>query len=400
MNVRTKIAIIVPELLPVPPTQGGAVETWVHEISKHFKLDNYEISIFSRPTTATDTDITYHYIRWSTMDRVFNKIKNRCSKKNPLRHIAKIQNVYAYSNKISRILKKKSFDIIYIHNEPNLINTLKFPKGSRVVLHMHNNHLCDRALRFFYKKTIKKTDKVIFVSQFLRNEAEKIFPQYKNKFTTIYNGTDTELFKPYDRSNINELLSMIKFDNNCKYILYTGRLNHDKGVHILIEAFKIVNKMREDLKLIICGTSWFKNEKKDKYTRHLEKIASPVKDSIIFTGFLSHDLLCYLYSAVDIFVFPALWQEPFGLVLIEAMAAETFVIASNVGAIPEIFRNEDPNTLFPSGNITELVKKLIYYLDNGEIRKQMAKALRHNVINNFTWEKVYNNVTSTFEELL
>jgi spore coat protein SA len=190
------IAIVVPELLPVPPVQGGAVEHWVDEAVWRLVATGRRLAIVSRPAGVAGRDgIEYIGIPWTPLERFFHRIKERVTWKNPLRYLAKIQNVFSYGRRVAKVVH--GFDVIYIHNEPNLLLFLCKQPGQKIVLHMHNVHLSLPLLRPFYRRILAKVDAVICVSDYIRRQAVVHFPEYADRFQVMLNSTDPDLFKPY-----------------------------------------------------------------------------------------------------------------------------------------------------------------------------------------------------------
>ncbi|HAF01918.1 MAG TPA: glycosyltransferase family 1 protein, partial [Methylophilaceae bacterium] len=285
MNLQKKsLAIIVPELLPVPPVKGGAVEHWVHEVSARLDQTKYAITIISRPADAAGlAGIQYIGIPWTPLENAFHALKARVSWRNPLRYVAKIQNVAAYAWRVAKYTQ--SFDIVVVHNEPNLLLFMQKRASQKLVLHMHNEHLTHAAFRWLYRKALAKVDQVICVSEYIKSTAVAHFPEYADKFTVVFNATDPEIFKPYGEQALTALEGVVQIEKENSYLLYVGRLNAEKGVHVLIEAFAKVHAQMPNTRLIIAGSSFFEGAIKTEYEQSLVKLAQAVSHAIIFTGF-------------------------------------------------------------------------------------------------------------------
>lgn len=145
----------------------------------------------------------------------------------------------------------------------------------------------------------------------------------------------------------------IKFSaSKGKEFLYVGQIVEHKGPQIAIKAFKkLTNK---DYKLHIVG--------KGTYLDTIKKIANN-DDRIIFHGYVSDNELNKLFLKCSYLIFPSQWKEIFGLVAIEALNNGLPVIGSNLGAIPEIIKNEYNGFLFEAGNIDSLYNILKRVID-------------------------------------
>lgn len=388
---KKSLVIVVPELLPVPPVKGGAVEHWVHEACKRLDKAKFEISIVSRPSNAKGlSDVNYLAIPWTFTENFFYKLKERLNWRNPLRYVAKIQNVASYGLRMAKLVNH--FDLIVIHNEPNLLMFLKKKPNQKVILHMHNAHLSISIFRPFYRYALAKVDQVICVSDYIRRNAVQSFPQYADKFVVVFNATDPEVFKPYGQDAFQALKDIIAFEDNKSYLLYVGRLTEIKGVHILIEAFKKVNKRLPNTKLIIAGSSFFEGAAKTLYEQSLVELAKPVSNHIIFTGFIPHERLKYLYSATDIVVLPSIWQDPCPLVVLEAMASNSCLVSSNVGGVPEIVENGLNGMLVEAENVDALTEVICDLLSKPEKLAAISFEARTKIVSGYSWERLSREI--------
>lgn len=383
----SSLVIVVPELLPVPPVQGGAVEHWVDEASRRMVAAGRRLAVVSRPAGVVGCEgIEYIGIPWTKTERFFNKIKERVTWKNPLRYVAKIQNVYSYGQRVAKAVQ--NFDVVYLHNEPNILLFLRKRKGQKIVLHMHNDHLSTRLFRPFYRHALAKADHVICVSDYIRRQAASHFPEYADKFCVVFNATDPQVFKPYGDEAAQQLKGVVQIESGKQYLLYVGRLTPVKGVHVLIEAFREIHQKMPNVRLIITGSSFFGGAAKTAYEQQLVNLAEPVNDAIIFTGYLPHEKLKYLYSIVDVIVLPSVWQDPCPLVVLEAMASETCLVSSSVGGIPEVMENGKTGVLVEPDNAKELACAISSVLSAPEKMHLMEVNARQKVVASYTWERL------------
>lgn len=383
----SSIAIVVPELLPVPPSQGGAVEHWVDEASRRMVLTSRRLAVVSRPSgVAGDAGIEYIEIPWTSWERWFHHLKDKVTWRNPLRYLAKIQNVYSYGTRVAEAVR--DFDVVHLHNEPNVLLLLKQQPRQKLVLHMHNDHLSARLFRPFYRMALRKADRVICVSNYIRQCAVTAFPEFEDKFSVIVNSTNPEVFKPYGAQAVQELKGSVELDPGLQYVLYVGRLSELKGVHVLIEAFQSILARMPNARLIITGSSFFGGAAKTAYEQTLVELAAPVASSIVFTGFLPHEKLKYLYSAVDVVCVPSVWQDPCPLVVLEAMGSGTCLVASRVGGVPEMATDGVTAVLVPPADANALSDAVCSVLGDPLRKGQLEAAARTDVTQRFGWERL------------
>jgi spore coat protein SA len=394
----SSIVIVVPELLPVPPVLGGAVEHWVDEVSWRLQSLGHKLAIVSRPAcTNGHQSIDYIGIPWTPIEELFSRIKDKVTWKNPIRYVSKIQNVYSYGRRVAKAVQ--DFDIVYLHNEPNILLFLNKQPGQKVVLHMHNDHLSMKLFRPFYRHALAKADRVVCVSDYIRRQAVAVFPEYADRFCVVFNATDPDVFKPYGDEAIRQLDGIVPIDPDKQYLLYVGRLTPVKGVHVLIEAFKEVHRQLPDVRLIITGSSFFGGAAKTDYEQRLIDLAESVSEYIVFTGYLAHEKLKYLYSFADMLVFPSTWQEPFGLVMLESMSAGTCSVCSAVGGIPEVLETNVNGVLVQPDDANELARTICKTLRDPKSMRRMEDNARHKIVANYTWERLVGELEIVFGSL-
>jgi spore coat protein SA len=274
-----------------------------------------------------------------------------------------------------RVIKRvRSGDIVWIHNRPEFavaITPLVHRAGGRVVLHLHNSHLVDRPERLMRQVRV---DRLVFVSEFLRQQARSKFPQLDTS-SVLYNGADQAIFYPAEERKSNP---------ETATVLFAGRLVADKGVHILLDAMRLLEKQGVRLQAHIVGSSGFGMRKETDYTRRL-KGNSPA--SVVFLPYCSGAGLGNLFREADIFCSPSVWEEPFGLVNVEAFASALPVVSTYGGSSGEIFAHGG-GILVESGSAIQLASALRLLAENPELRMRLGQQGYAAFLERFTWSNV------------
>lgn len=163
---------------------------------------------------------------------------------------------------------------------------------------------------------------------------------------------------------------------------FLGRLSVDKGTHVLAEAIDLLNKQREEkYKLVIGGEPRFVAEdSKEKVLSALDKLGSNVE----MMGWVEPG---NFFGAIDLLVVPSIWEEPFGLVLAEAMSAKIPVIISRSGALPEILGEGYPWAVDPQD--AEMLSHRI--AEVADCLRSQDPALEENLVKNYwRWQENYS----------
>lgn len=368
-----KLAVLTCGMLPIPAVQGGAVENLIDfYLEYNNKHHLHDITIYSpwddkvvgHPALASEVN-HYHYIDVSSLKarlerRLFKFF--RYSSKDYFNYFIEYFFEKAYAN-----IKKKKFDYIILENGAGLAYKLSKRGYKNIILHMHNEVRLSRAA--FHPIAFNCMVKILAVSDFVKERTSVFFPV--DKIETVHNGIDLKYFTRERESTISR--KDIGFSKEDFVIAYSGRINREKGISELIDAMLLL-KETPKIKLMIIGAPFFANtHNEDDFIRSLKSKAKSIEDKLFFTGFIPYkDIPDYLRLA-DIAVLPSMWNEPFGLTIIEAMAVGLPLITTRSGGIPEIC--EGVATIVNRDNIVNnLASAILDLYNHPEKRKQMAAA--------------------------
>ena len=200
-----------------------------------------------------------------------------------------------------------------------------------------------------------------------------IFRGYKGPKIVIPNGVDLTEFNP-------QVPKIKKFQDDKINILFTGRIEERKGLIYLLEAYKSLPQ--SNLRLIIVGEG---NLKEDCELWAKENNL----ENVHFEGQSSQKKLPSYFATADIFVSPAIHGESFGIVLVEAMASGTPVIAfANQGYKSLLKGTKSEDFLVPPKNHKLLAEKIKMLVENKALRQKMSKSGIEEA-QKYSWEKIY-----------
>lgn len=172
----------------------------------------------------------------------------------------------------------------------------------------------------------------------------------------------------------------LSIDANCIIVTFAGQIREIKGVDLFVAASKRI--VGEDVRFLIAGECRTGKAIGDAFTEEelLESIAAD--ERIMFLGY--REDMPDVYFSSDIVVVPSRWQEPFGLILLEAAAAKRPVVATKVGGIPEVVVDGKTGVLVEPGDIDALVRGIQFLIDDAEARKSMGLNAYAHVKSDFT----------------
>lgn len=392
-----KILIISPGLCPVPAIKGGAVENLIEmlitskEVTSKHEITVYSIYDQELNKRIKNINCNFKFIysnkKLYFIKKVIRHIVNRVSPKY-------IGNQFIHSVVNDMKKAKEEYDVIIIENEPQYGETIKKVKGkAKLILHLHNDRLNINTKNAFKMK--ESYDFIYCISKYLKQRVDEISinNQKKGKSKVLYNGVDIKKFSP-SKYNKKELRKEYGFNENDFIFMYSGRLVPEKGVKEMIQAFCKVKDKK--CKLLILGKG------KEEFTKELKELAKPKIDKIIFKGYINYKKIPQMYNIADIGIVPSIWEEPFGLVVIEFLASGKPLITSDRGALREIVNMTGKNAY--------IAKKDKDYIEN--IRKAMdryihieaneMKQMKINAINNaerFTKEIYSKRFLELLEEV-
>ncbi|PKM81674.1 MAG: hypothetical protein CVU89_07930 [Firmicutes bacterium HGW-Firmicutes-14] len=378
------IAVVSPGLLPVPPIIGGSVETVIDKMaqvtSREFAIHVYGPA--HRALAPEEIIGSLHY--------------HRCLKGND------------YFKTVRTRIIEKNCPIIQVENRPLFIpRTKAMMPRSKYICSLHSMiHFDEKLIRHNYTcKIFEMCDLILVYSDFMRRKLGEMFPRVSGRIRYIHLGTEPARFKPRWEpaviSRVSALKKKLRIPEKHKVVLFTGRVIPKKGADVLIRAMEQVVRQYPECCLVVVGSSWFGNTVPSAYINSLHQLAGPIAGNIRFTNYVKQDLLPVCFAMADVFVCPSQWDEPFGLVNVEAMASGIPVVASARGGIPEIITDGIDGFLVGDeknpGAFRDAVLRL---LEDRDLAESMGKAGRKRCEEYFNWERAGRELCDLYRELL
>lgn len=350
----------------------GGAESYIFNILLGLEKveENFDVLL----VTAKDNSYLYNYFE---NDNRFTIAVANVKSVNVIRRII-WQNI-----NLPRFLKKKGYNVCFapipfismFKNKIKYITVIHdlqmkhFPQfHSKITIRWYEKN---------WKNTIKKSKRIITISDYCKNDICKYYNVNENYLTTIYNAID------FEKLEYNEEEIFSKFGiSKKKYFFTISKLNKHKNLSILLDVFAEFKRQKCEKVPLILVVSGVNGSMKDEMNNRIKELN--LEDNIILTGYISNEEKTCLYHNAYAFLFPSIF-EGFGMPLIEAMREGTMTITTSETCIPEVTQYKanyvkDPysvvdwmNTIINADNKSLEVKFDIYYPNN--VAKKYLKVI-------------------------
>ena len=365
-----KIAILTSGILPVPAVQGGAVENLIDfylDYNNQHQL--HDITVYSvwHPDVENHLalkSIVNHY-KYIKVSGLWAKLKRKLYQKTHNKDYYHYSIEYYLYEAIKDIMKQQ-YGIILIENRPGYAIKLKEITHVKLLYHLHNEKLSTQVAR--YQEIYDAASRILTVSDYIKSRVQTINPQ-DTKTRTVHNGIDLLAFRQMPAK------APIQLNADDFLLVYSGRVNREKGIMELIEAMNQL-KEHQNIKLLVIGSSFYGNANNENdFAKKLKELAEPLKDRIIFTGFIPYSDMPNYLSMADVAVIPSVWEDPFPTTVLEAQAMGLPIITTRRGGIPEEVTEENAILLDTDEFFIDNLAKAIFDLyEHPEKRRDMSEA--------------------------
>ncbi len=336
-----KIAITVDPEIPLPPTHYGGIERIVFMLITELIKKGHQITLFAHPNSKVPCEL----IGWKG--------------KKSWALIPTLKNAL----QLNQVLSNHDFDLVHSFSRLAYFSLILGDPLPKIMSYQREPTLIQvkRAIKLAKKNTLFITG----CSNYITSQVSKFAPS-----KTVYNGVSLHNYQ----SNQN-----VETDAP---LVYLGRIESIKGVHLAIET-----AVKSQRKLLIAG-----NIPKEGKSYFNDKIKPYLNKEVVYIGPVDDVKKNELLRNASALLMPILWNEPFGIVMIEAMACGTPVIAFNRGSIPEVITHGENG--FICENVNEMVEyvKLIPNLNRQRIRQLVEE--------NFSAEVITNNYLKIYHQLI
>jgi spore coat protein SA len=388
-----RICHVAPELLPVPPLKGGAIERWIRDAAQRLVERGHEVHVVSRDhgdgTHETCLEgVHYHFVRVpSSHDRGARAL-----------FVRGVQ----YFTGVGRRLERVKPDIVHYHSRPAgaWLSAAVGGKLGRKTPRIISLHSLSYGWSFLYacwdrvlfRRAFRGCARVLCVSDFVRARALERYPELQAKTKTLYNGVDGRTFHPDSRAEP---------DAREPLILYVGRVEERKGVHLLLDAFeRVISRRAPTARLKIVGPhSYWTEEPTAFYLALADRCRTLPRVELHGPTYVDGELAA-LYRSATIGVVPSVFPEALGLTSLEAQASGIPVVVSNAGGLSETILPGESGVIFAHGDADALASAVVDLLGDRERLRSMREHARAWAMERFSWDRIAAELEEIYTQVL
>lgn len=374
-----------------PPRIVGGIARVVHDLSHNFAKQGHEVHVITYQEGDTkefekDGDVYVH--------RVANYPINA---NNLIDWVMQLN--FCILEKAAAVIRQYGkFDVVHAHDwlVAYAARTIKNSYHLPLVATIHatesgrNKGIHNKAQGYVNDVEWLLTyeaSQVICNSYFMKNEIKNLFGKPEENIFVVPNGININKFDGQERDwNFRRNYA----SDNEKIVFFAGRIVNEKGIQILLNAAPKILANYQDVKFVIAGRGPCLDELKSLS----EQLG--ISNKVYFTGYLNDKQITKMYKAIDIAVFPSLY-EPFGIVALEGMLAGATTVVSDAGGLNEIVSHGIDGLKSYAGNANSLADSILEALFNDGLCRLITKNAREKVIREYNWNIISKSTMNVYK---
>ena len=376
-----KIAVVC-SYYPWPPSVGG-VETIVRNVSTELAKRGHEVHVVTTPFDVTTERQISDYSAEERDGVIVHKLKP-----------GKVKIGYARILKgLKEVIKKIRPEIVHEHNlHPHLFQLAKWKGevGYGLFVELHHPAI---ELDFFVQRLMMPLAVMGLKRMVEAIDAFVAHTMLESKWLVSKGIPDSKIALVRFPAIPSELINYERCSTNLNDIVYLGRIVYRKGLHVLLKALSIVKSRLGEFKADIAGPS------DSRYLESLKTLIAQLdlKDNVSLIGIVKEEEKYEFIRSHKILVLPSLKEYTPG-VLLEAQALGVPVIATRVGAVPEMMINGETGLLVRPGNELELAKAIEILIREQDLRRRFSLNARK-FAENFVLERQVDKLEVLYHEV-
>jgi len=293
-----------------------------------------------------------------------------------------------YAAAAGRIARQAPFDVIHAHEWLSVPAALRARRvsGRPFILHVHalesdrSGGDGDARIVALERQGLLEADHIIAVSRFTRRQVVERYGIDPEKVSVVHNAVS--------RGEAAARYGVSKRAGE-KIVLFLGRITHQKGPGVFVEAAAEVLRALPDVTFVMAGSG-------DLMPQTIERVAElGLGSRFLFTGFLRGEEVERMYAASDLYVMPSV-SEPFGIAPLEAMLADVPVIVSKQSGVAEILHHALKVDFW---DVHELAGKICAVLSYEALAREMGERSREELAS-ITWDRAARQIGEVYEKVV
>ena len=372
---------------PIPPSKGAAVEWWMYQVSRRLQsLEPHLLCLAAPGQMMEEVRDGIHFHR-ARIGRAYRRLFQKITRLDP----------WSYAHRMARRIDRLQPAILHVHNAPALMPRLRSLcrwKPALILHHMHN------------AMALESPDPEIHLivnSRWLQNWYAERYPQHR--IDVVTNGVDVDAFRPRWEmpEEVLTLKQQLGLPANQRIVLFVGRISVEKGALDLVHAFEQLIGIRRDTMLVMIGERRTDRpgNPRVEYGNAVAAACERLGDRCRFLGVVPPAEIQRYYRLGDLLVVPSEFEEPFGMVAIEGMAAGVPVLVARKGGLPEfVIPGKTGHLITDTKNARELAGQINDLLNQPNELDTLARSARQYVEQHHGWDTVTRQLETLCQRCL
>jgi len=302
------------------------------------------------------------------------------------------------AKKINHIIDKKNINILHFRSRaPAWLLPYIYKQNIKTISTFHNVYGNQNLIKKIYNNQLSKVDKIVAISNYVKEEIINIYKINADKITVINRGIDTNFFNSVieNENSFIQFLAEKYINTNKKIVLFPGRLTSWKGQ---LEFLKIIESFKDDPIIF-----YFVGDNKNKsYEKKLIKAieSKNLNHNCRILGHLKKDELKMMYHCADLIISAPLRPEGFGRVVSEALSIKKIILAYNFGGAKDQLKDLDDLYRIKPKDHDEMKFKIstVLKLESAKVLS-MGVISRKHVIKKFSKDGMLKSYLNFYQEL-
>ncbi|WP_298182019.1 glycosyltransferase family 4 protein [Saccharomonospora sp.] len=383
-----------------PPVVVGGLARHVHALARHLVHAGHEVVVLCRHAAGTDAETH------PTTDEVVDGVRLIRVAEDPM-HVTFERDLVAWTLAMGhamiragiRLFRTWRPDVVHAHDwlvthaaialaesaQVPLVGTIHATEAGR-----HSgwlSHPLNQQIHSAEWWLANRVDALITCSEAMRREVVHLFEVPNEDITVIHNGIEEQSWCVADEQVAHARAT--HSPDSTPLLLYFGRLEWEKGVQDLLDALPEIRRRHPGTRLVVAGTG----RHRDELVAQTARLS--LDDAVDFVGHLSDAGLRAVLSAADAVVLPSRY-EPFGIVALEAAAAQAPLVASTAGGLGELVINGETGLSFAPGDVDGIVRTVDAVLADAEAAERRAHAARSRLATDFDWGRIAQQTAQVY----